>query len=125
MKTLYLLRGLPSAGKSTLAKTMGAVNFEADMFFMEGNEYKFDPTKLKQAHQWCQNQVEITMKLSDNNPVLPNTSMLQFNLTPVTIKAIKRTIVHFLSKASCSVRISTRGLFLQKLFIKISNEAKR
>ena len=65
MKTLYLLRGLPSAGKSTLAKTMGAVNFEADMFFMEGNEYKFDPTKLKQAHQWCQNQVEITMKLSD------------------------------------------------------------
>jgi len=45
---------------------MGAVNFEADMFFMEGNEYKFDPTKLKQAHQWCQNQVEITMKLSDN-----------------------------------------------------------
>jgi len=66
MKTLYLLRGLPNSGKSTLAKTMGAVNFEADMFFMEGNEYKFDPTKLKQAHQWCQNQVEITMKLSDN-----------------------------------------------------------
>jgi predicted kinase len=66
MKTLYLLRGLPSAGKSSLAKTMGVVNFEADMFFMEGNEYKFDPTKLKQAHQWCQNQVEITMKLSDN-----------------------------------------------------------
>ena len=65
MKTLYLLRGLPNSGKSTLAKTMGAVNFEADMFFMEGNEYKFDPTKLKQAHQWCQNQVEITMKLSD------------------------------------------------------------
>lgn len=65
MKTLYLLRGTPGSGKSSLAKTMGVVNFEADMFFMEGNEYKFDPTKLKQAHQWCQNQVEITMKLSD------------------------------------------------------------
>jgi hypothetical protein len=38
------------------------------------------------------------------------------------MKATKRTIVHFLIKASCSVRISTRGLFLQKLLIKIVGE---
>jgi len=67
MKTLYLLRGISGAGKSTLAKSMGTINFEADMFFMEGNEYKFNPTKLKDAHAWCQNQVEMTMKNSSTN----------------------------------------------------------
>jgi predicted kinase len=61
-KVLFLLRGLPGAGKSTLAKSIGAVYFEADMFFMEGNEYKFDIKKIRQAHEWCQNQVKISMK---------------------------------------------------------------
>ena len=61
-KVLYLLRGLPGAGKSTLAKSIGAIYFEADMFFMVGNEYKFNPLKLKDAHAWCQNQVRISMK---------------------------------------------------------------
>jgi predicted kinase len=65
-KYLYILRGLPGAGKSTLARTIGAVYFEADMFFMEGNEYKFNPTKLKDAHAWCQDQVRISMKNSDS-----------------------------------------------------------
>ena len=48
-KILYLLRGLPGAGKSTLAKSIGAIYFEADMFFMEGNEYKFDIRKIQEA----------------------------------------------------------------------------
>lgn len=61
-KVLFLLRGLPGAGKSTLAKSIGAIYFESDMFFMEGNEYKFNPLKLRDAHAWCQNQVRISMK---------------------------------------------------------------
>ena len=61
-KVLYLLRGLPGAGKSTLAKSIGAIYFEADMFFMEGNEYKFDIKKIRQAHEWCQDHVKISMK---------------------------------------------------------------
>jgi hypothetical protein len=35
------------------------------MYFFEGNEYKFNPLKLKQAHAWCQDQVRISMKNSD------------------------------------------------------------
>jgi len=66
MKTLYLLRGLPGSGKSTLAKSMGAVFFEADMYFISGKDYRFDPTRLKDAHGWCLNQVEISMKNSDD-----------------------------------------------------------
>ena len=54
-KVLFIVRGLPGSGKTTLAKSLGSVHFEADMYFMEGNEYKFDITKIKKAHEWCQN----------------------------------------------------------------------
>jgi predicted kinase len=58
---LYLLRGLPGAGKSTIGKNLKTVNFEADQFFMKDGEYKFDPTKLRDAHEWCQNKVKHCM----------------------------------------------------------------
>ena len=61
MKNLYLLRGIPGAGKSTLAKQLGDAHFEADSYFMIDGEYQFDPTKLRKAHEWCQGQVELDM----------------------------------------------------------------
>ena len=70
-KVLTLVRGLPGSGKSTFA------NFiwndysicEADKFFYdkEGN-YNFDATKLREAHSWCREQVEIRMKDNQANP---------------------------------------------------------
>ena len=61
MKELFLLRGLPGSGKSTLAKSIGGFHIEADMFFIEGDKYKFDATKLKDAHAWCQESTEKSM----------------------------------------------------------------
>lgn len=55
--TLYLLRGLPGAGKSTLAKTLARVHFESDMYFTQEGEYNFDKEKLPEAHEWCYNSV--------------------------------------------------------------------
>jgi predicted kinase len=63
-KILYIARGLPSSGKSTFAKTLGGTHFEADMFFMVDGEYKFDHTKLKEAHEWCRNGVNTAMILN-------------------------------------------------------------
>jgi len=62
---LFLVRGLPGSGKSTFATHIWneyAV-CEADKFFYdkEGN-YNFDPSKLKEAHAWCKNEVETRMK---------------------------------------------------------------
>jgi hypothetical protein len=57
---LYIIRGLPGSGKSTMAREIISKNpetkhFEADMFFHDkSGKYVFDPSKLKQAHQWCQ-----------------------------------------------------------------------
>jgi len=70
-KILTLVRGLPGSGKSTFAKTI-TNEFsvcEADKFFYdkEGN-YNFDGSKLRQAHEWCKNQVETRMKDNQLNP---------------------------------------------------------
>jgi predicted kinase len=65
MKTLYLLRGLPGAGKSTLASQLSDVHFEADMYFTnEIGHYLFNAADLKKAHAWCQAEVENAMILN-------------------------------------------------------------
>ena len=49
MKELILLRGLPGSGKSTFAEVIGGFRCEADMYFMEDGEYKFDITRIEKA----------------------------------------------------------------------------
>jgi energy-coupling factor transporter ATP-binding protein EcfA2 len=53
MKELFLLRGLPGSGKSTLAKSLDGIHIEADQFFTVDGEYRFDASKLKDAHNYC------------------------------------------------------------------------
>ncbi len=67
---LFLIRGIPGSGKTSFATHIWneyAV-CEADKFFYdkEGN-YNFDPTKLKEAHAWCKNEVETRMIDHQNN----------------------------------------------------------
>ena len=67
---LFLVRGLPGSGKTSFASAIwnDYAVCEADKFFYdkEGN-YNFDPTKLKDAHTWCKNEVESRMKEHQNN----------------------------------------------------------
>lgn len=63
MVTLYIIRGLPGTGKSTLGKTLAPdASFAADDYFMVDGEYKFDPTKLGEAHAQCQATVRKALK---------------------------------------------------------------
>ena len=73
MKELYLLRGLPGSGKSTLAKSLGGKHFEADMYFVRDGEYKFDATKLRDAHEWCRSSVGGLMINEESRLVVSNT----------------------------------------------------
>ena len=75
MKELILLRGLPGSGKTTLAKSLGGIHIEADMFFIsrETGEYNFDASKLKYAHNWCSDVVETWMEGSEPKIIVSNT----------------------------------------------------
>jgi predicted kinase len=82
-KELFLLRGLPGAGKSTLAKSLSTSmsgHVEADMFFLnhEG-EYKFDASKLKEAHEWCRKEAESYMKPHGFDRVIVSNTFTQEN----------------------------------------------
>ncbi len=66
-KTLYLVRGLTGSGKSTLANALEcgylhegkqAVTVSTDDYWTRPDgEYRFDPTKLKEAHAYIQDTV--------------------------------------------------------------------
>lgn len=86
-KILFIVRGLPGSGKSTFAKTLGGTHFETDNFFMVDGEYKFDVTKLKVAHEWCQNSVNTAMILNittdlNSTIVVSNTFTQEWEMKP-------------------------------------------
>ncbi len=74
MVKLILFRGLPGSGKSTAAKNFvqrlqsertNAIHIEADMYFMQPDgRYKFDATKVKEAHEWCQRTTKVYLNNS-------------------------------------------------------------
>ena len=70
-KVMYIVRGLPGSGKSTFANIVWNeyAICEADKFFYdkEGN-YNFDASKLREAHEWCKQEVETRMQDNQNNP---------------------------------------------------------
>jgi len=78
MKTLILLRGLPGAGKSTIARLLvGDKDYchkEADMYFVDRvGIYNFDGSKIKLAHDWCREEVEFVMRHEHPTVVVSNT----------------------------------------------------
>jgi predicted kinase len=85
IKKLIILRGLPGAGKSTLAKELAqlynAVHIEADMYFMQNGKYVFDLSRIFDAHQWCQQAVWDHMR-SKHSIILSNTSTTEKELKP-------------------------------------------
>jgi predicted kinase len=86
-KTLLLLRGLPGSGKSTLSKLLGGVHIEADQYFMENGEYKFDSSKIKLAHNYCQSQTSAWMnsngdQVNVDRIVVSNTFTQEWEMKP-------------------------------------------
>ena len=70
-KTLTIVRGLPGSGKSTFSNFIwnDYAICEADKFFYDSEgHYLFEPSKLKQAHEWCREEVEKRMIENRNNP---------------------------------------------------------
>jgi len=82
MKELFLLRGLPGSGKSTLAESLGGSHMEADKYFTYEGKYEFDVTKIKDAHDWCQNAVRVFMENKNKRVVVSNTFTQEWEMLP-------------------------------------------
>jgi predicted kinase len=86
MKDLILLRGLPGAGKSTLAKIIGGahIHIEADDYFIdeETGEYKFNQRDLPKAHNWCQVRTEYALEEGCGMIVVANTFTQEWEMKP-------------------------------------------
>jgi predicted kinase len=83
---LILIRGISGSGKTTYAKNLQAEcpvlsHYEADMFFEKNGEYKFDPTKLKDAHKWCKAQTEIDLMFG-RSVIVSNTFTQKWEIEP-------------------------------------------
>lgn len=86
---LTIIRGLPGAGKTTLALALGQPFFEADLYFtdvlkfMEGDTdaYKFDASKLPEAHAWCLSAVKASLE-SGQDTTVSNTFSRRWEMQP-------------------------------------------
>lgn len=85
---LILLRGLPGAGKTTLAEVILQSSqgvrpdvISADNYFMDdkGN-YNFDVSKIKEAHNSCQQICAERMRLEFSKVVVANTFTEQWEM---------------------------------------------
>lgn len=76
MKKVYIMRGLPGAGKSTWIKnnTPGAVVCSADHFFEKSGTYQFDPTNLGKAHAECFAKFQKALERGAETIVVDNTN---------------------------------------------------
>ena len=87
---LILLRGIPGSGKSTLGEIILQTTqhqtpdvLSADNFFInDKGEYIFDPTKLKEAHNSCQQKCAERMRLEFSKIVVANTFTQEWEMKP-------------------------------------------
>jgi len=76
MKELVLLRGIPGAGKSSVAKMMeslGALIIAADDFHMINGVYDWKPERVAWAHRMCQLATDKAMACREPVIVVHNT----------------------------------------------------
>lgn len=107
--TLYLIRGLPGAGKSTFAdslKQFGVVSnvFEADMYFELFSQYLDkapDSAMLADAHAWCLRKTKDTL-LKGLSVAVANTFTTESELEPYI------ALTHLLGIRYVSVVIENR-----------------
>ena len=86
-RTMFVMRGLPGSGKSTVVRKLLetfpgiSVDCSADKFFVstEG-EYVMDRSRLKDAHQWCQDTARDACRTDTNVVIIDNTGVKRWEL---------------------------------------------
>lgn len=80
-RVLYIIRGVPGAGKSTLAENLTLFNYAADDYFGATGR-QWDKELLKAAHDWCKRQVELAMTHEVEEIAVNNTFTRKWEYEP-------------------------------------------
>lgn len=90
-KVLYLLRGVPGAGKSTLAQQLsvllGEPYFEADMYHLDmDGVYQWQSENLSASHAWCERQILAQLQ-AGKAAIVANTFSTEAQMAPYLMMA--------------------------------------
>lgn len=95
-KTLILIRGLSSSGKTTLADIIcgdddSRIAISADDYFYDDNDvYTFNSENLKDAHAWCKRETATCMAQGFSLIVVHNTFTRGWEVEPYLELAARR-----------------------------------
>lgn len=85
MQTITLVRGISGCGKTTLAQQLALGGnrklVAADDFFMKDGAYCFEPSRLPDAHAWCQ-QVAADSIREGKHVIVHNTFTQRWEMEP-------------------------------------------
>lgn len=83
MPSCFILRGVSGCGKSTLAEEMAiplkAAICSADDYFYDHGIYKFDASRLNEAHSFCYNNTKEWMRRGVN-VIVDNTNTTEWEV---------------------------------------------
>ncbi|XP_067686437.1 2',3'-cyclic-nucleotide 3'-phosphodiesterase-like isoform X2 [Haliotis asinina] len=84
-KVMFLLRGLPGSGKSTIVSNLqyvypNSLKCSADDFFFVKGEYKFDAARLQDAHGWCQAKARHACEAGTPVVIIDNTNVRHWEM---------------------------------------------
>ena len=88
-KILYIIRGIPGSGKSSLAKSLGGKHVEADMYHLDENgNYNWKPVDVKKEGQQKKVSTETTQVKVTAKPAAPakETTVQNEKVQAVTVK---------------------------------------
>lgn len=81
-KILFLVRGLPGSGKTTVAKELARQShvYSADDYFMVNGEYYYNPDIISEAHAECFKNVKNSMRHGNLKIFVANTFVKEWEL---------------------------------------------
>lgn len=124
---IYIMSGVSGSGKSTyassLAKPEDLTVVSADHYFMEDGVYRFDPSRLGQAHARCLHNFIAALNQNEREPdhdrvlVVDNTNTTELELAPyVAVSAAyghRPTLVTVVANLEVAAARNTHGVTLQ------------
>lgn len=91
-KILIIMRGVPGAGKSYLARQLrgnGVVLSTDDFFINYQGQYVFDRYRLSEAHEWNQKRADQKVRVGTNPVVIDNTNLEVWEMQPYVTMALR------------------------------------